>query len=81
MPSAVLLLSCPDQKGITHAVTQFIYEHNGNIEHADQHIDEQVNTFFMRLEWSLDGFSIAKEDIASEFGKIADTFGMKLKCQ
>ena len=53
MDHAILLISCPDQKGITASVTNFIYQHNGNIIHADQHIDEQSNTFFMRVEWSL----------------------------
>jgi len=77
MCHAILLISCPDQKGITAAITNFIYEHNGNIVHADQHIDEQSNTFFMRIEWSLDGFNIKKEDIEGRFKPIADTFQMK----
>ncbi|MCK5180701.1 MAG: ACT domain-containing protein, partial [Candidatus Omnitrophica bacterium] len=38
MCHAILLVSCPDQKGITASMTNFIYENNGNIVHADQHI-------------------------------------------
>jgi len=49
MSQAILLISCPDQKGITASITNFVYEHNGNILHADQHIDEQRNIFFMRI--------------------------------
>ncbi|MCK5581237.1 MAG: formyltetrahydrofolate deformylase [Candidatus Omnitrophica bacterium] len=77
MPHAVLLISCSDQKGITASVTNFVYTYGGNIVHADQHIDDQSNTFFMRLEWALDGFSLAKEDIAEAFDSIAKKFDMK----
>jgi formyltetrahydrofolate deformylase len=76
MDRAILLISCPDRKGITATVTNFVFEHNGNIISADQHIDEQSNTFFMRIEWSLKDFSIQKEAIARRFGSLADQFKM-----
>ena len=76
MNHAILLISCKDQKGITAAVTHFIFHHQGNIVHADQHIDEQSNTFFMRIEWSLDGFKLKREDIPTAFGGIAQSFHM-----
>ena len=63
MNHAILLISCPDSKGITAAVTGFIAHHGGNIIHADQHIDEHSNTFFMRIEWSLEGFGIKREKV------------------
>jgi len=74
--NAILLISCSDQKGITASITNFIYKHNGNIVHADQHIDDQSNTFFMRLEWELNEFAINKEKIADEFQAIAHQFSM-----
>jgi formyltetrahydrofolate deformylase len=77
MSHAILLISCPDSKGITATVTNLIYENNGNIVHSDQHIDDQTNTFFMRIEWSLEGFSIEKEKISDSFTPIAQKFGMK----
>ena len=73
---AILLISCPDRKGITATVTNFIYKNNGNIVHADQHIDEQTNTFFMRIEWSLKDFSIDKQKINKSFQPISDKFAM-----
>ncbi len=76
MNHAILLISCPDQKGITAAITSFISNNNGNIVHADQHIDEQSNTFFMRLEWSLEGFKIPNDQISQNFDPIAQKFGM-----
>jgi len=77
MENAILLISCPDKKGIVATVTNFIYENNGNIEHADQHIDFESNTFFMRIEWSLKDFRISKEEIASHFTPIAERFSMQ----
>ena len=76
MNTAILLISCSDKKGITTTITNFISKNNGNIEHADQHIDKQNNTFFMRVEWSLDGFSIDREKISEEFSSIAEKFDM-----
>jgi len=79
MNHAILLISCRDQKGITAAVTNFIFQNHGNIIHADQHIDEQSNTFFMRIEWSLDGSKLKREDIQPAFGVIAQSFNMTWK--
>jgi len=76
MSRAILLISCPDHRGITATLTDFIYKHNGNIEHADQHIDEQNNIFFMRIEWSLDGFDIEQKDITQALEPFADQFDM-----
>jgi len=79
MNHAILLISCKDQKGITAAVTNFIFHNQGNIVHADQHIDEQSNTFFMRIEWSLDAFKLKREDIEPAFLVIARSFEMVWK--
>ena len=76
MSTATLLISCPDQKGITATITNFIYKNNGNIEHADQHIDARSNTFFMRIEWSLKGFIIPKKEIGRQLSKVAKKFNM-----
>lgn len=76
MNTASLLISCPDRKGITTRITKFIYQNNGNIEHADQHIDFQFNIFFMRIEWSLDGFKLSKEETTKEFSSLAKEFNM-----
>lgn len=76
MDTAILLISCPDQKGITAEVTNFIYQHNGNIEHADQHIDSETNTFFMRIEWNLREFNIPQAEIAENLSGIINKFNM-----
>ena len=53
--SAVLLIDCPDQKGLVARVSGLLYEHGANILHADQHQDHDLGLFFMRVEWALDG--------------------------
>jgi formyltetrahydrofolate deformylase len=76
MSTAILLISCNDQKGITASITSFVFSNGGNIEHADQHIDKESNTFFMRIEWSLENFSIEKTKINENFKTLADKFNM-----
>ena len=53
--SAVLLIDCPDQKGLVARVSSLLYRHGANILHADQHQDHDLGLFFMRVEWALDG--------------------------
>ena len=53
--SAVLLIDCPDQKGLVARVSSLLYRHGANILHADQHQDHELGLFFMRVEWALDG--------------------------
>jgi len=77
MGNAILLISSPDKKGIIARMSSFIYDNNGNIEHADQHIDSETNTFFMRIEWSLDGFNLVREDILPSLQPLIDEFNMQ----
>ena len=74
--TAVLLLSCPDQKGLVAAVSDFLYRNQGNIIHADQHTDQEEGVFLQRVEWELDGFALPREEIAAGFQPIAERFGM-----
>ena len=71
--TAVLLVYCPDQPGLVHAVTHFVFEHRGNILDLEQHIDHEDDVFFMRVEWSLEKFDIAKADIAAHLARIAES--------
>ncbi|MDD4956736.1 MAG: formyltetrahydrofolate deformylase [Candidatus Omnitrophica bacterium] len=77
MVRAILLISCPDKKGITATITDFVYKNKGNILHAEQHTDEYANTFFMRVEWSMDGFTLARDKVGKAFAPIARKFGME----
>ena len=77
-PSYILLITCPDQRGIVAAVTDFILRHNGNVIDLDQHVDEQENVFFMRLEWAEQGFNIPFAQLETAFEEIQRRFSMTL---
>jgi formyltetrahydrofolate deformylase len=74
--SAILLVSCPDQKGIVASIADFVYRHNGNILHADEHADEGSNLFLMRVEFDPSGFEIDLADFATHFAPTAQQFRM-----
>ncbi len=77
-PSAILLIHCPDKKGLVAAITEFIFKNDGNIIYLDQHVDTQEKVFFMRVEWDLTNFSIPAEKIGEYFQTlIAEKFGMR----
>ena len=84
--TAVLLIDCPDRKGLVARVSGLLYEHGANILHADQHQDHDLGKFFMRVEWSLNaggsgdasssssGFDLVK--FSKAFTPIAAELGM-----
>jgi len=74
--TAILLISCPDRKGIVATVASFLYQHNANIVHADQHQDREANWFFMRVEWDLTDFTIPIDRFPEEFEPVAREFRM-----
>jgi formyltetrahydrofolate deformylase len=77
--SAILLIDCPDRKGLVAAVASLLYQHGANITHADQHQDHDAGLFFMRVEWALDGFDI--EAFRSAFAPMAALLGMRWRME
>ncbi|MHC5746023.1 MAG: formyltetrahydrofolate deformylase [Nostoc sp.] len=76
-PTATLLISCPDRRGLVAKFANFIYSNGGNIIHADQHTDFAAELFLTRIEWQLDGFNLPREFIAPAFNAIAQPLGAK----
>ena len=73
----MLLLSCPDRRGIVAAVANFLVDHGGNVLHADQHVDAVEGVFFQRVEFDLDGFALDRAAIAPAFRtRVAEPFAM-----
>jgi formyltetrahydrofolate deformylase len=79
--TATLLIDCPDQRGIVAAVSEFLYRHGANILHADQHQDADQHLFFMRVEWDLDGFALALDQLTAAFAPIAERFAMQWRLE
>src|SRR5580693_6872923 len=67
--TAVLLIDCPDQKGLVARVAGLLYERGANILHADQHQDHDLGLFFMRVEFGLDVPENAGEVAAGSAGR------------
>ena len=74
--TATLLIRCKDRKGLVHRISDFVFRHEGNILHADQHIDFETGLFLSRVEWDLDGFALPAGEIARAFAPLADAFEM-----
>lgn len=78
MNQAILIVQCPDQKGIVAAVSRFLYQYNGNILEVDQYVDQEIGRFFMRAAWELDSFDLEKSSISERFQtEVADQFNME----
>jgi len=74
--SAVLLVQCRDQKGLDAAIADFIYRHNGNILHFEQHQASEDSFYFARVEWDLADFQLPLADFSAKFHSVADKFSM-----
>ncbi len=85
MKTAILLIDCPDRKGIAAAIANFLYKHNANILHADQHQDNELGLFFMRVEFALDdadgGFDLNEAECRAAFAPIAAEFAMNWRLE
>jgi formyltetrahydrofolate deformylase len=79
--TAILLVDCPDRKGLVAAIADFLYRHNANILHADQHQDSELGLFFMRLEWDLSDFDLKLEEFGRHFAPIADPLRMRWRLE
>ncbi len=70
--SAILLLQCPDQKGLDAALAEFIYRHDGNILHYEQHAANELGLFLARIEWDLEGFRMDLADFPRLFAPLTE---------
>ena len=77
--TAVLLIDCRDRKGLVAAVASALYQHGANITHADQHQDHEAGLFFMRVEWTLEGFAL--DQFREEFSRTADELRMRWRLE
>ena len=75
--SGILLVKCPERKGVVAALANFIYAHNGDILHADEHQDPLLKLFMMRIEWNMEGFTLPLKNFAAEFKEVAAEFQME----
>ncbi|MEU6916427.1 formyltetrahydrofolate deformylase [Streptomyces olindensis] len=72
----VLTLSCPDRKGIVHAVSSYLFMTGCNIEDSQQFGDHDTGLFFMRVHFSADA-PVTVEKLRASFAAIGDSFQME----
>ncbi|MBS1814775.1 MAG: formyltetrahydrofolate deformylase [Acidobacteria bacterium] len=78
MTKAVLLIDCPDRKGLVAAIMNFLVsEYDANILHAGQHQDAETNRFFMRIEFECAAELLHERAFAGRFQQIADEYQMR----
>jgi formyltetrahydrofolate deformylase len=59
----LLLIQCPDERGLIYKITEVLYAHGLNIERNDEFVERDGNVFFMRTE--LTG-AVAAETLLAE---------------
>ena len=62
-PKVTALIQGKDTKGIIATITNWIFDHSGNIVYLDQHTDPVEDMFFMRIRWDMDGFQVPRENL------------------
>src|SRR6202047_732081 len=68
---------CPDRKGLDAAIADFIYWHNGDILHFEQHQPGVERSYLARVEWDLTGFEFDLKDFPKWFAPIAEQFSIQ----
>jgi formyltetrahydrofolate deformylase len=74
---AVLVLSCPDRRGIVAAVLALLFEHGANIEESQQFDDVRTDQFFMRIRFSVEAGGPDVERWRELFGAVATAYDMQ----
>ncbi|WP_016906563.1 formyltetrahydrofolate deformylase [Streptomyces xiaopingdaonensis] len=72
----VLTLSCPDTRGIVHAVSSYLFMTGCNIEDSQQFGDGDTGLFFMRVQFSADP-DVTLEKLRASFAAVGDSFRME----
>lgn len=71
--TAILLIDCPDQKGLVAAIANFlIQEYDANVLNADQHQDAELGLFFMRVEFTTEREDFDEEQFRTVFTPVAE---------
>jgi formyltetrahydrofolate deformylase len=79
--TAILLLSCPERRGLVPAVSEFLFQHGGDILHADQHQAPDHGLFLMRVEWALKDFDLTPDQFPAAFGPVAERLKMSWRVE
>ncbi len=72
----VLTLSCPDRRGIVHAVSSFLFMTGCTIDDSQQFGDRDSGLFFMRVHFSAEVPDVSLESLRASFTAVGASFHM-----
>ncbi|ORA35312.1 formyltetrahydrofolate deformylase [Mycobacterium aquaticum] len=70
-----LTLTCPQRPGIVHAITRFLFQHQGDIVEHQQFDDAVRGQLYLRTAFQVDG-DCTEDQLINEFATTAEEFGM-----
>jgi len=79
--TAVLLLSCSDQKGLVASISNFISDIGGNIINLAEHVDSEEKMFFIRVEWKMDEVHYSYDELILKFRPLAEKINAKWRIE
>ena len=80
--TAILLIDCPDRKGLVAAIINFlVQQYDVNILNADQHQDTELGLFFMRVEFATELAGLTEGQFRAEFEPIAKELNMNWRIE
>ena len=80
--TAILLIDCPDRKGIVASIVNFLVQrYDVNILNADQHQDVELSLFFMRVEFSTEVEGFSEDTFRSAFEPVAREFRLNWRIE
>jgi len=75
--TAVLLVSCPDRRGLVAGLAQVLHGHGANILDADQHTDPIAGQFFQRIRFDLSDLYTDRVSLERGIAEVAERFSMR----
>jgi formyltetrahydrofolate deformylase len=77
MNEVVLLMTCPDRKGIVARTTMLLYGMNANVLNLEQHV-EGTGQFFMRIHADASGITISEMEFRAHTAALASELSGRL---
>src|SRR6267378_5971391 len=79
--TAILLINCPDRKGICFSNRNVFVRAWREYYSSDQHRDDALGLFFLRVEWALEDFDLDELSFRENFVPVALRFSMSWKVE
>jgi formyltetrahydrofolate deformylase len=75
--TAILLVTCPDRRGLVASLAQVLYGHGANILDSDQHSDPVAGQFFQRIRFDRAEMHTDRTTLERSIDEVAERFDMR----